>query len=169
MQVKPLAKFSQLISIHYVWNTLIVLLLVGLSVVAQANIRISGLQEIKFGIWTIGSGTLQSSNDICVAVDHPGPYQITAMGTGSANNFQLTSGIDAINYMVFFNDTSGLSGRQQLTPGVPLTGLKGRKRKKKSDCNKPTANLSLEIPEVNLAAAPAGHYSGTLILVVSPE
>ena len=164
-----LTKSFQQLSSHYIKNVVLVFLLVAQIAIAQGSIRISGLQEIKFGIWTIGSGTLFSSNDICVAVDQPGPYQITAAGIGSGNDFYLSSGGNNIVYLVFFNDAPRLSGRQQLSPGVPLTGLKGKKRKKKADCNKPTANLSLEIPESNISAAPAGHYSGVLVLLVSPE
>jgi len=52
---------------------------------------------------------------------------------------------------------------------VPLTGLRGKRLKKREPCNRLTANLSIVIPEANLTAAPSGRYSSNIVLLVSPE
>ena len=70
---------------------------------------------------------------------------------------------DSIAYQLYFNDNPRLSGRTELAPGVALTGLKGRRLKRREPCNRLTANLSIVIPGVNLTAASGGqlffHYS----------
>jgi len=98
-----------------------------------------------------------------------GPYSVTAAGDIQGNEFALYSGFDSIVYQLYFNDRPRVNGRRQLTPGVPLTGLRGKRLKKREPCNRLTANLSIVIPEANLTAAPSGRYSSNIVLLVSPE
>ena len=145
------------------------MLIVILVAIAHAQIIVSELQPFNIGRWTIGSGNVIANQNICVGLLPQGPYSISAGSDSQNGNFVLVSGFDSIAYKLYFNDRPRLNGRSELVPGVALTGLRGKRLKKKSPCNKPTANLSIAIQEANLVAASAGRYSSTIVLLVSPE
>jgi len=158
----------QSMSIHskfkYV-SSVFLLLIAVLAAIAHAQIIISGLQPFNLGSWTIGSGDITANQNICVNLDPQGPFSVVADGDSQSGEFVLVGVFDSIAYQLYFNDSAGLNGRTELAPGVPLTGLRGRR----FPCNQPRANLSLVIPEANLTAASDGSYSTTISLLVSPE
>ncbi len=129
----------------------------------------SELLPFNLGRWTIGSGDIARDQNICVALLPQGPYSVTAAGDTQGGEFALLSGFDAIEYQLYFNDRARTNGRSQLQPGVALTGLQGKRLKKREPCNRLTANLSILIPEANLTAAPSGQYASNIVLLVSPE
>ena len=135
----------------------------------HAQIIVSELSPFSLGRWTIGSGNIARNQDICVALLPQGPYSVTASGDTVSGEFALLSGFDAIEFQLYFNDRPRLNGRQQLVPGEALTGLRGRRLKRRQPCNRLTANLSIFIPEANLTAAPSGRYASNIVLTVSPE
>ena len=140
-----------------------------LAVIVHAQIIVSELQSFNLGRWTIGSGDITANQNICVALLPQGPYSISAGGDSQSGEFVLVSTFDSIAYQLYFNDRPRVNGRTELAPGAPLTGLKGKRLKRREPCNQPTANLSIVIPEVNLTSASGGHYSSTIELLVSPE
>ncbi len=152
---------------HYLFLIAIIITLV--CVQAHAMIIVSELKPFRLGKWSLGSGDIVADQDICVAMLPQGPYSITVSGDSQNKQFVLRSGFDTIAYRLFFNDRPRLGGRVELTPGVALTGLRGRRLKRRAPCNRLTANLSLLIPEANIASAPAGVYSSNIVLLVSPE
>ena len=93
-----------------------------------ADIRIFGLIDFTLGQWTLGSGPIRQSSNICVSVRPPGPYQVTAYGSGVANAFTLSNGADFLPYRIFFNDRPRPNGASELLPGQALGGLRGRRR-----------------------------------------
>lgn len=145
------------------------LFIATLAFTVHAQIIVSELNPFKLGRWTIGSGDINSNQNICVALRPRGPYSVTARGDSQNGEFVLLSGFDTISYKLYFNDRPRLNGREELVPGVVLSGLRGRRLRRNQPCNRLTANLSIIIPETNLTAAPAGRYSSNIILLVSPE
>ncbi|MBT8125010.1 MAG: hypothetical protein KJO81_09320 [Gammaproteobacteria bacterium] len=138
-----------------------------------AEIRIFGLTDFDFGRWVLGAGPLQANANLCVTVSPPGAplYQITAYGAGGNNSFVLTSAGNELPYRLFFNDRARPNGATEFVPGQALISLRARRRggPNQTQCNRPNANISTLISDVDLAQIPAGRYGGTIILIVGPE
>lgn len=151
----------------------LVLLWLLLTPPAFAEIRIFGLTDFNLGRWVLGAGPLQANSNLCVAVSPPGAplYQITANGQSSSNSFVLTNASSLLPYRLFFNDRPEVNGASELIPGQALTSLRARRRGgvNQTQCNRPNANISILISDVDLAQVPAGRYSGTIVLIVGPE
>ena len=150
-------------------SSVFLLLIAMLAAIAHAQIIVSELQPFNLGRWTIGSGDITANQNICVALLPQGPYSIVVDGDSQSGEFVLVGPFDSIAYQLYFNDNPRLNGRTELAPGVALTGLKGKRLKRREPCNRLTANLSIVIPEVNLTAASGGRYSSTIQMLVSPE
>lgn len=153
---------------------------VDITLTASLSARISGLTDFLLGSWG-GVGDLAANQNICIGRSGvgfigTGNYRIRADGNGDAidpNAFSLSNGVDLVYYDVFFNDQANLTGRQQLTGGQTLVGqtssgfsfilnwLFG--------CVIRNANVSVIVPEANLAGAVGGNYAGTLTLVLIPD
>ena len=151
-------------------SLMLFLLLICFPLPINAEIRIFGLEDFKFGKWELGDGPLRLSSSICVAVRPRGPYQVTAYGSGSSNTFTLTNGSSTLPFRMYFNDLPRPNGATELQPAQALGGLRGRMRGiRQRQCNRPTANIGIRISDTDLRAATAGQYSGTVVIIVGPE
>ncbi len=153
---------------------------VDITLTTGISSRITGLVDLALGNWT-GSGDLAGDQDICigrtgVGFFGSGSYRIRADGDGDStdiNAFTLTNGVDRIYYDVYFNDQTGLAGRQPLTGGQMLNGQNASGLSEIFNwlfgCAIRNANLSVVVPEVRLQGAAGGAYTGTLTLVLIPD
>lgn len=149
------------------------------NLVTGLNVRISGLNDLSLGLWS-GSGDLAGNDNLCigrtgVSFFGAGPYRILASGDGEPGDpaaFTLSNGSGTIHYDAFFNDQTGLAGRQPLTAGQALTAQGGSGLSLIFNylfgCALQNANISVVVPEAQLQAA-AGVYTGTLTLLLIPE
>lgn len=136
---------------------------------AQAtDIIITDLQDIDFGAVSPTAGALITQIDFCVGLDRPGRYEVVARGSGDADQFVLSNGFHDLRYQVRFSDRPHRPGIE-LTPGVAQMNLRGKKRKPRQNCNRPTASVQITIDAMQLQAAGAGNYQGTLVLTVTPQ
>ncbi len=153
---------------------------VDITLTANLTARISGLTDFLLGTWS-GAGDLAANQNICigrngVGLFGTGLYRIRADGNGDGtdvNAFTLSNGADLVYYDVYFNDQANLTGRQQLTGGLTLTGQTGSGFSVIINwlfgCVNRNANVSVVVPEANLAGRPGGNYAGTLTLVLIPD
>lgn len=153
---------------------------VDITLTANLNARISGLSDFLLGAWS-GVGDLAANQNICigrsgVGIFGTGLYRIRADGNGDGtdiNAFTLSNGVDLVYYDVYFNDQANLTGRQQLTGGQTLTGQTASGFSVIINllfgCVSRNANVSVVVPEANLAGTPSGNYAGTLTLVLIPD
>lgn len=142
--------------------------------------RIAGLSDFALGTLSSASNAT-ADQDICigrtgVGFFASGSYRLRASGNGDATNihaFTLSNGADQLYYDVFFNDQTGLAGRTPLTGGVMLSGQQGLGLFELFNvlfgCAVRNANVSIEVPAAELAAASSGNYTGTLTLVLIPD
>ena len=145
-------------------------------VVIGRFIRIGGLRDFNFGTWNAGDGTLSDNDNVCIGKnDFFGPYAIRAAGNGDLFDpaaFTLSNGVDQVYYNVYWNDSVGTAGNQQLTAGLILHGQTGSFLSFLFNlfgfCFS-NANVEIEIPDTELSAASGGAYSGTLTLLVIPD
>ncbi|MFT7652877.1 MAG: hypothetical protein ACI9ON_001714 [Limisphaerales bacterium] len=152
---------------------------VDIHYVQGLNVRIAGFADMPLGTWS-GSGPLTADDNLCiarsgVALFGSGTYRILASGDGEPGNpaaFTLSNGLNRLHYNAYFNDQTGTTGRQQLTPGTVLLNQSGIGLSfffnMISNCAWQNANVSIEVPESELGSG-AGVYSGTLTLTLIPE
>jgi hypothetical protein len=133
-------------------------------------VQISGLTDIAFG--TVDpTAAASSAEDVCVWSNTSGKgYQVTATGSGAANAFTLTDGVNTLAYDVQWADTSGQSSGTSLATGTALGGqVSTAANPTCSSGPAATASLIVNMSAANLQAAVAGAYTGTLTLVVAPQ
>ncbi len=136
--------------------------------VAAADILVSLLTDIVLGDVSPTTGELLASTDFCVSLSERGRYTIIASGDGHTGAFEMGSGIDSIPLSLYFTDRPGRRGAR-LEPGVPLTNLRGQKRRRRGDCRRLNASLQVRIAASDLEAAGAGSYRGVVVLTGAPE
>lgn len=153
---------------------------VDVTLTTGLSARLAGLTDFALGTLD-GSADATANQNICVGrtgvgLFANGAYRVRASGDGDpsdVNAFTLSNGVDRIYYNVFFNDQPNLAGRTPLTGGVMLSAQQGLGLFEIFNvlfgCVARNANLSIEVPAVELAAASSGNYAGTLTLVLIPD
>ena len=128
---------------------------------------ITDLDDLNLGTWT-GAAELSDKSVHCVAASDK-KYSITATGDGIGGAFQISSGIAEIPFQVYYRVKKN-ADQIQLQPGTPVHNLKGKKIKKKSPyCKGGKMVVEVRMLGVDMAKVPAGPYSGSLNLMVTPE
>ena len=152
---------------------------VDMHLVLGTRVRFSGFSDFNFGNWS-GGGDVEANDNLCVgrtgvSLFGTGQYRILASGDGEPGNpsaFVLSNGVDTIYYDAYFNDQRGTVGREQLVPGVALTGQTGPGFwmiwNYLFGCLSTNANLTVIIPESELYRG-SGNFTGTLSLTLIPE
>lgn len=134
-----------------------------------AEILITDMQDIRFGVVPPTIGGLRATATFCVAIEPRGTYYVTGYGDGPAAAFNLqTPGGRQLPYLVLLSDRGRPRG-EPLTPGVRVTGLRAKTPRRDGRCRQPPAQLAVEIDAATLSAAAPGDYRGTLRLTVAPE
>ena len=133
-----------------------------------ANIVIGGLSDLDFGQVSPTRGGLSQSTRICVGVDDPGQYRLTAQGDGPSGQFVLDGGIALLSFRVFFSDRENRRGRE-LLPAESLGNLQAKNIQGNRGCQRRDSRLTIVFDSAQLQATPSGAYRGTLTLMVSPE
>ncbi len=136
------------------------------------RVKIGGLSDVSLNF--SGSGNPSSNKRVCVYSNTgSGDYTIAATGNliadGSAGAgffVKMTAG-RTIPYTVKWRD-SAADGGTALTAGVALTAQSGASTTSAS-CNLSTnANFEILFNADNILDSPAGSYSGTVQIVISP-
>lgn len=129
-------------------------------------VRITSMADFAFGTYT-GTGALDSNDDVNVASNYTGTYQVVLTGSGAASAFTITNGTQTIAYSVAYNKATGIAGGVAATSGTAITAQTG--------VVKPLAtatlngNIRVQMTQANIQAVDAGTYTGTLTIVVTPE
>lgn len=145
---------------------------ISINASVPGRVRISGLGDISFAN-ADPSVAASDAQDVCVwSNTSTRGYSISASGSGAANAFTLSNGVDpAVPYTVAWAQSSGQTSGSNLVNGTALTGQTSTAIT--SDCSAgPSASASLivTIDPPTLQTMLAGvDYTGTLTLVVAPE
>ncbi len=146
-------------------HLLLVGIIIGLPV--HADVKVSNLDDFDFGLYS-GFGNLRNNDNICINAIPVSTYQITFWGSGASGNFQITNGVDSLDYRVRFNDRARTGGGRNVSPGIPLSGR--RRATSSLDCpGGLNANIHIRFRRQDLQAASPGRYQGTLTVTVVPE
>ena len=139
---------------------------------AADSARISGLADINFGsIVNAVDQTSSQSLIVCSYKNNPQnlPYSVTATGSGTASAFDLSSGAAILPYDVQWAGAAGQTGGTLLQPGSPAAGFGGGANGFNCSTQGANASLTVTIRSADIAAAPAGTYTGTLQLLIAPQ
>lgn len=140
------------------------LLLVSFS--ALGDVKISNLDDLNFGTYS-AHGPLKQKDNICINTFPLSNYQIIFWGSGPGGNFEITNGVNSLNYQLRYNDKA-LSGGRHVSPGSPLSGL--TKATDRLDCDRGlNANIEVSFSARDLRAASPGFYQGRLVVTITPE
>jgi len=137
----------------------------GMQPLHAAELTITQLEDVDLGEVAPTVRRIQQRTRFCVSSDPAGPFQLTALGSGAAGAFVLSSGAGVaseIDYEVY------ASGRA-LVPGVARSGFMARPPRPNGDCRPPLTMMTIVIDPSSVQSAPGGQYSGTLQLTVGPE
>lgn len=136
--------------------------------------RISGITDINLPAWSIGDPAVNASMDMCAYTTLLGYYSVMV---SSAGGYVLTSGANQIPYTLRWDDSGAGAlgtGGTALTNNVKLNNRQNPNYSLLSnDCSLgapsgPTARLLLNITQAAMTAAPAGVYTGTISITLSP-
>lgn len=137
----------------------------GITLTIPNLVQITGINDIALGTWS--GGAMSGSDNVCV-FSTTRAYRITANGSGTAGAFTLVAGANTIPYTVEWDDVSGATTGTALTSGTALTGQATAATS--ATCGGGTnATVIVRVAEAALTAVPAGAYTGTLTLVITPE
>jgi hypothetical protein len=141
--------------------------LLSLPAVASDKVIIKDLDDIDLGTWT-GASELSEESKHCVAATDK-YYSIVATGSGIGGAFRVSNGAAEIPYQVYYKEKQN-ANLIQLTAGSAVHNLKGKKIKKKTPyCKNGKQVVEVRMLGVDMAKVPAGAYSGTLSLMVTPQ
>jgi len=138
-----------------------------LSLNSFADVKVSNLDDFDFGLYS-GFGNLRNDDNVCINAIPLSNYQVTFWGSGASGDFQITNGVNFLEYRVRFNDRARRSGGQRVNPGIPLTG----RRRASDDLDCPgglNANINIRFRRQDLQAASPGRYQGILTVTIQPE
>ena len=127
--------------------------------------QISGLDDINLGTWS--GADLSGSDQFCV-FSSTRSYTITATsGNGTGATFRLKdAGTNFIAYTVSWTDSAPAT--TALTSGT-ASGAQATSATSVNCGGADNTTVSVNVPSANIASVPAGNYSDTLTLLVTPQ
>ena len=131
------------------------------------EVRISGLSDIDLG--SFAGADLSGSSTACVFRSGTGNYEITAVGDGNGDSFELSDGSNDVVYTVTYDDGTGAVG---MTSGDVLAGRTGGDPASdtcQTFAQPNNGTIEVTVAAADMAALPAGDYTGVLTLTVAPE
>jgi hypothetical protein len=156
------------------WRLILILAIPALAAMCAARaqgaeLRISNLEDVDFGVVAGTANRIQQHVRICVSSTPAGPYQLTALGATAAGDFKLSSGGTAeLDYSVLASPR-GRGRSQPMSPGVPMGGFMAKEPRANGACQPPFSFVIIEIDPTDVQSAPGGQYNATLQLIVAPE
>lgn len=133
------------------------------------QVRLSGLVDFDFGVYTINTGGLQDDQDLCVWTNtNAGNYQVTASGDGTGSAFVVSNGSDEIPFEVWWNDVTGTTSNEELTPTVAKIQTAANTQTDDCSVGGNSANLEVIFNGSDLVSPANGSYSGNVTLLIEP-
>jgi hypothetical protein len=134
--------------------------------------RVSGIADLALGSFD-GVTDMDGSDDVCVYSNvGTGTYAVTMTSANASGGvFRLTDGSNFASYNAFWNDAAGTAGRISVTSGAQLTTQTGANTVNSVCASGPanTGNFSVNVPAANLTGVPAGSYTDTITILITPQ
>lgn len=142
---------------------------VNISLTIPALVQISGLTDIALGTVN-GPFPATGSTPACIYSNNSGNYTVTVTGSGTGGAFTVSGPSPATTSTIAYTATwtAGSGAAQSLTAGTKLSGLSGANTTSTNCGGSTNATFAISFSSANIAAAPAGGYSGTATILISP-
>ena len=135
------------------------------SVIAHDLVVITKLNDVDLGQWQ-GQRRRRRTEKHCVASSaDDNHFLINITGDGPGGSFLMANGAAFLPYHVEYRDQGG-GGFEQVQAGVPLLYQVGASNP--FHCKNQKQRLRITVLGADMIQVPAGLYSGTLTLMVSP-
>jgi len=130
-------------------------------------VRVSGLNDIEFAASATTPAAL--ADPVCV-FSNPGQYLIQASSANADGTaFRLKdAGTNYIRYSVRWYDAATAGTAVDLTSGTTSAAISGADQTSTACGGGNTARIEVSLDDATYTAAPAGSYSDTLTLLVTP-
>ncbi|NMC61891.1 MAG: hypothetical protein GYA55_01845 [SAR324 cluster bacterium] len=139
---------------------------VTVSLTIPTQQQIFDVSDIDFGSYT-GSGNPSEKRSVCIRNNTAtGYYNISAKGSGTSDAFTVTNGSNPIAYKVYWYDNNDSRKDTISSPNSTLSNRIGATIAE--TCSSGNASIEIEFQKSALMQAPAGYYSGTIHLMLSP-
>lgn len=135
----------------------------------QTRVRLSSLQDVQFGPLGSGGDALSAQSVCAYSSTNTSSYTVTALGSGNAGEFELSSLLSTLPYEVLWSDQPNMASGSTLQPGVASPAFYSSATHQRC-VNGPSssATIILRISEEDAGSAAAGTYSGALTLILAP-
>jgi hypothetical protein len=149
---------------------------VNLSITKSVQAQISDLSDMTLANWNVGDGAVTLFSNACI-YSSTGSYKVTATGSGLANIFTLSSGLNVLPYTVAWN--SGGAGNlastgTSLNPNLQ-SGSFSNANTTSAQCSgggsgNDTARVVVTVSATNMNSATSSNtpYTGILTMLISP-
>ncbi len=133
---------------------------------ASGAVRVTGLTDMS-GTWN-GTGDAANNDDVCMYTSD-GTYDVLVEGPVDSGSYVLESGANKIPITVYWNNTTGTTGRTTLNSAddPSLAGVTGGDTSSQTCSGGNTANISWKALEADLQTKPAGTYSATMTITAT--
>lgn len=138
---------------------------VTISLTVPQLVRISGLSDIALGTVN-GPFPVAGNTTACIYSNNSGNYAVTVTGNGTASAFTVAGPASyALPYTASWTSNAGTA---PLTTNVKLDGQTGASTTSVNCSGVNNATFAVSFAETDIAAAPAGGYTGIATIVISP-
>jgi len=149
---------------------------VNISITKSVQAQISDLSDMTLANWSVGDPAVTLFSNACI-YSSTGSYKVTATGSGVANIFTISSGLNTIPYTVTWN--AGGAGSlantgTALTANVQSSSFSNANSASATcsggGASNDTARVIINITQANMnsAASSATPYTGTLTMLITP-
>lgn len=130
--------------------------------------QVSSLIDKDFGILMPFGGDADEDEDVCVYADSH-DYSVTAWSDAPDGEFEMlrSGGSETVIYEIFWNDSEGTNGNQELFSNQPRIFQSDNNRKCKENQNHKNANIEFFIPASSLNGAITGSYYSTVSIQIA--
>lgn len=147
-----------------------VAMLVPVGACAQERARLTGLNDVNFGLVNSLADTSISQSVCAFTSSRTDRYSVLASGNAAGGAFLLQAGASTLAYDVLWADTAGATGGANLTAGALTPGFSSSVKQQTCNSGPPTtATLTIRLRDQVLQNARAGAYSGVLSITIAPE
>ncbi len=135
-------------------------------VTGAGSVRVTNLTDMS-GTWN-GSGDAANNDNVCIYTSD-GTYDVLVEGATDSGNYVLESGVNKIPITVYWNNTTGTSGRTVLDQAddPSLAAVTGGDTSSQTCSGGNTANISWKALETDLQTKPAGTYTATMTVTAT--
>lgn len=131
--------------------------------------RITGINDVTFG--STASSPAKTSDDVCV-YSTSGSYTVNASSAnGQSTNFRMANGAgnQFITYNVEWNNAASGNSGNDLNNNATSATFNGANTSNETCSGGSNARFFIDVTASSFNSAPAGAYTDTLTLVVTPQ